>query len=168
MNPDDFQPPLENNITNGLPEGWCWAELNEIVTNPKSDIVDGPFGSDLKSSEYTEKGTPIIRIQNVDRNEFIHKNIQYVSPKKAGELKRHNFHPGDIVITKLGDPLGKACIVPENFGPGIVVADIVRVRLNHQLCFAPYLIHTINSDRVAEQLFYLRQIQTHQLTNPQP
>ena len=152
MNRDDFQPPLEDNTPNGLPEGWCWAELNEIVNNPKSDIVDGPFGSDLKSFEYTDKGIPIIRIQNVDRTKFIEKNIQFISAKKAEELKRHNFHPGDIVITKLGDPLGKACTVPENFGPGIIVADIVRLRLNHEVCYVPYLVHGINSEPVSEQL----------------
>ena len=152
MNRDDLEFQLKDNTTDRLPEGWCWAELNEIVNNPKSDIVDGPFGSDLKSSEYTDKGVPIIRIQNVDRNKFIEKNIQFISAKKAQELKRHNFHPGDIVITKLGDPLGKACIVPENFGPGIVVADIVRLRLNHKFCSIPYLVHSINSEPVGEQL----------------
>lgn len=145
MNRNNLQPPLGDNMINDLPEGWCWAELNEIVNDPKSDIVDGPFGSDLRSSEYTNEGIPIIRIQNVDRNKFIAKNIQYISAEKAEVLKRHNFHAGDIVITKLGDPLGKACKVPESFGSGIIVADIVRLRLNHELCSVPYLIHSINS-----------------------
>jgi type I restriction enzyme S subunit len=154
MNRDDFQSSCEYTSPNHLPEGWCWAELNEIVINPTSDIVDGPFGSDLKSSEYTDKGIPIIRIQNVDRNKFIKKNIQFISAKKAQELKRHNFRPGDIVVTKLGDPLGKACIVPKNFGPGIVVADIVRLRLNHEFCSVPYLVHSINSESAAKQLSF--------------
>lgn len=151
MSIDKFQQSVEDE-TNGLPEGWCWVALSEIVNNPKSDIVDGPFGSDLKASEYVNEGVPIIRIQNVERNRFIEKNIRSISPKKAEELKRHNFYPGDIVITKLGDPLGKACVVPNNFRPGIVVADIVRLRLNHGLCSIPYLTHGINSKIAAEQL----------------
>jgi type I restriction enzyme R subunit len=32
---------------------------------------------------------------------FIYKNIRFIRPQKAVELKRHNFQPGDIVITKL-------------------------------------------------------------------
>ncbi|MCX5914226.1 MAG: restriction endonuclease subunit S [Deltaproteobacteria bacterium] len=136
-----------------LPEGWCWAKLAEIVSKPKADIVDGPFGSDLKASEYVKEGVPIIRLQNVDRNRFIGKNIRHISDKKAKELIRHNFKPGDVVVTKLGDPLGKACIVPEGFGPGIVVADIVRIRLNHTFCSIPYLVYAINSQAVIGQFF---------------
>lgn len=141
-----------NNKQNMLPEGWCWASLEDIVVNPKSDIVDGPFGSNLKASEYIETGVPIIRIQNVDRNSFVNKNIKFISNEKARELKRHNFQSGDIVITKLGDPLGKACILPEGLNNGIIVADIVRLRLGHNLCSVPYLVYAINSDSSVQQL----------------
>jgi len=152
MNTKELQESSKEDV-NDLPEGWCWVALTDIVNMPKSDIVDGPFGSDLKASEYVEKGVPIVRLQNVERNRFIEKNIRFIRPQKAADLKRHNFHPGDIVITKLGDPLGKACIVPKHFGPGIVVADIVRLRLDHEFCSIPYLAYSINSDLVSEQLF---------------
>lgn len=46
-----------------LPQPWEWKPLEKIVVNPKKDIVDGPFGSDLKASEYTEKGIPIARLK---------------------------------------------------------------------------------------------------------
>jgi type I restriction enzyme S subunit len=152
MNKNNLQYQIQDKVDNDLPEGWCWTALSDIVKNPISDIVDGPFGSDLKVSEYIDEGIPIIRLQNVERNRFIDKNIRFISPHKAKELKRHDFNPGDIVITKLGDPLGKACVVPRNFGPGIVVADIVRLRLNDELCSIPYLAYSINSDIVIEQL----------------
>ena len=45
-----------------LPEGWHLASLADLVVNPKSEIVDGPFGSNLKASEYLDQGVPIIRI----------------------------------------------------------------------------------------------------------
>ena len=35
-----------------LPEGWAEALLPEISANNKFAIVDGPFGSDLKLSDY--------------------------------------------------------------------------------------------------------------------
>jgi type I restriction enzyme, S subunit len=123
-----------------LPDGWCPAKLEELVIDPRADIVDGPFGSNLKASEYRDTGVPIIRIQNVDRNQFINKNIRFISPQKARELNRHNFRAADIVITKLGDPLGKACLVPDGFGPGIIVADIVRFRPQPNLISTSYIV----------------------------
>ena len=135
-----------------IPNGWCWAKLEELSFNPKQEIVDGPFGSNLKSSEYRSEGIPIMRLQNIDRNRFIAKNIKYISTEKANQLKRHNYSRGDIVLTKLGDPLGKACIVPDHVEWGIIVADVVRIRIAEEFISKDYITHSINSEFAAKQL----------------
>src|SRR3990172_5339542 len=94
---------FEFDLPTSLPDGWKWMPLEDLMDKPKQDIVDGPFGSNLKASEYVEEGIPIARLQNVDRNIFVHKNIKYLTRQKADELSRHTFKPGDILITKLGD-----------------------------------------------------------------
>lgn len=134
------------------PNGWIASELSELFTNPQNDIVDGPFGSNLKAAEYVDEGVPILRIQNIDRNQFVNKNIKYITEEKAEELNRHNYHVGDIVLTKLGDPLGKACIIPESFFDGIIVADLVRLRLRHEHVDKKWLMYAINAPIIADQL----------------
>jgi type I restriction enzyme S subunit len=134
------------------PQKWTQVKLQDLVLNPKNDIVDGPFGSNLKASEYVNSGVPIIRLQNINRNQFINKKIQFITENKAQELKRHEFIKGDIVITKLGNPLGKACIVPDDFEHGVIVADVVRVRINPEVVNKKYLVYAINSQIVIEQL----------------
>lgn len=135
-----------------LPEGWVWTTLEDLSLNPKQDVVDGPFGSNLKASEYKEEGIPIIRLQNIDRNKFIRKNIKYISSEKAQRLSRHSFEKGNIVITKLGDPLGKACIVPDYMDWGIIVADVVRINLPGRFILIDFMPYLLNSEIVAEQL----------------
>ena len=78
-------------MSDDLPQGWALASLADLTTNPKQDIVSGPFGSNLKSDEYVPQGVPIIRLQNVDRNRFLEKNMRFVTPKKARELSAHKF-----------------------------------------------------------------------------
>ncbi|TVT47923.1 MAG: hypothetical protein FHK82_17900, partial [Sedimenticola thiotaurini] len=134
-----------------LPEGWQMAELAELAINPKDDIVDGPFGSNLKASEYTETGVPIIRLQNIKRNYFLDKNIKCVTPVKAEQLSRHSFKPGDLLITKLGAPLGVACIAPHSIGEGIIVADLVRARLPEDQVDTKYITYLINSPAVIQE-----------------
>jgi len=141
---------VEGNDRSELPRGWVWTKLEEIVPNAREDIVDGPFGSNMKASEYVDKGIPIIRLQNISRNQFVYKNIRFISPKKAAQLKRHSFSKDDIVITKLGSPLGEACLVPSNIEWGILVADVVRVRTN-DLASRRYLTYCINSPIVIGQ-----------------
>jgi type I restriction enzyme S subunit len=135
-----------------LPGSWITAALHEIVPDPQQDIVDGPFGSNLKANEYQDSGVPIIRLQNVARNHFLEKNIKFITHDKADELQRHNFLSGDIAITKLGDPLGKAAIIPPSLSRGVIVADIVRLRVHEEYADPRYLTYAINSPDVCEAL----------------
>ena len=97
-------------------------------------------------------GIPIIRLQNVARNRFLEKNIKFITHDKADELQRHNFVAGDIAITKLGDPLGKAAIIPPSLSRGVIVADIVRLRVDEEYADPRYLTYAINSPDVCDEL----------------
>lgn len=134
-----------------LPPGWLEVEFGDLFSLSGDDIVDGPFGSNLKASEYVNEGIPIARLQNIDRNQFVAKNTKYVTREKAEELARHTFMPGDILITKLGDPLGKACLAPANIEKGVLVADVVRARITHSWVDRRFLCYQINADNIAEQ-----------------
>ena len=134
-----------------LPKGWVGGTASDLVLNPKNDIVDGPFGSNLKASEYTDSGTPIVRIQNVKRFRFVDKNIHFVTDEKAEQLKRHSFKGGDVLITKLGEPLGLTCIAPVKYEFGIIVADIVRARPYIEIS-NKFMTYLLNSRVVIEQI----------------
>jgi len=135
-----------------LPKGWVSLQIEDLTENPRQDIVDGPFGSNLKASEYVDKGVPVVRLQNIDRNRFLEKNIRFISSLKARELSRHSFWAGDIIITKLGNPVGKACIVPDSIRQGIIVADVVRARIDRRRAYKEFVAFAINSPRVSSHL----------------
>jgi type I restriction enzyme S subunit len=135
-----------------MPHGWLELDFADLFSKPGNDIVDGPFGSNLKASEYVSAGIAVVRLQNIDRNRFVAKNIQYVSKDKSDDLARHTFVPGDILITKLGDPLGKACLAPASISKGVLVADVVRARLTHEWVDRRFLCYQINANFISEQL----------------
>jgi type I restriction enzyme, S subunit len=68
--------------------------------------------------------------------------MDYVSEDKYQELKRHSYRNGDIIMTKLGDPLGASAII-EGFENGLIVADLVRIRA--QKVDTCYLCYHLNS-----------------------
>ncbi|MDX4060275.1 restriction endonuclease subunit S [Aliarcobacter skirrowii] len=142
---DIFMASFLNDVFAELKEKYGLNILSDSVANPKKDIVDGPFGSNLKATEYIDSGIPIIRLQNIQRFQFIEKDIKFVSEEKAQQLQRHTFISGDIVITKLGDPLGKSCIVPNFLENGIIVADVIRVRVDETKSNSRYINYSINS-----------------------
>jgi type I restriction enzyme S subunit len=145
--------------------GWQTLALHEIADPSPNSLVDGPFGSDLRTTEYTETGVPLIRLQNVRASGFLTKDIKYISERKASQLARHAYQPGDIVITKLGDPCGVACIVPESAGRGIVVADIVRLRPHPKRVDHRYVCYFLNSSTARSQVLRHAKGTTRQRVN---
>ena len=134
-----------------IPEDWDVKKLIQI-TEKDSDIVAGPFGSNLKVEDYQNTGYPIIRLQNIERCRFVDKDIKYVDGDKFLELKYHSFLAGDIVMAKLGIPIGKTCIVPQKYSKGIVTADVVRIRLSDKQISKYYLLYILNYDSIRNQL----------------
>lgn len=158
-----YKEEIENfkNIEFEIPENWKAVKLSDVYINPSNSISDGPFGSNLKSSDFQKQGYPILKIQNIERNEFISKDISYVDDTKFNELKRHQFSSGDIIITKLGSPLGKACIVPSNFEQGVIVADLIRIKKN-EFINSKFLMYSLNAPYIISQIEKLSKGTTRQ------
>jgi type I restriction enzyme S subunit len=70
-----------------------------------------------------------------------------------------------LVLNKLGEPTGKACIIPEYLSFGIIVADLIRIRVNEEVHDKQFLIHCINSPMVAAQFTGLAKGVTRQRVN---
>ncbi len=139
------------NKEQNIPSNWLQVPLSDLFLDPNNSIVGGPFGSNLKSDEYKVEGVPIIRIQNIDRNRFIDKNINFVTEEKADFLSKHSFQSGDIIITKLGEPVGKACLVPDKYEHGIIVADLIRVRIDQNHISKKFILYQLNSSYLIKQ-----------------
>lgn len=132
-------------------ESWEKKSLKDLCENYKKNIVDGPFGSNLKSEHFIDEGFPVLKIQNIKEFSINQKKMSYISKKKFDDLKRHSFKTGDIIMTKLGQPLGVSAIV-KDLKEGVIVADLVRIRadrINTEfLCFqlnSPIVNSYINS-----------------------
>jgi type I restriction enzyme S subunit len=116
--------------------------LKDLCNDFRSDIVDGPFGSNLKREHYLEHGVPVLKIQNIRPFKISLKDMDFVSEEKFAELDRHSYQEGDIIMTKLGDPLGESAIV-QGIGSGLIVADLVRIRASK--IDTKYLCYHLNS-----------------------
>lgn len=123
------------------------------VRNCVTSLVDGPFGSSLTSSHYTDEGTRVIRLGNIGVNAFKPQDAAFIDDEYAATLAEHAAEAGDVVMAGLGDsnqPLGRACVVPETLGPAIVKADCYRLRPRDGV-YARYLAWALSSPPVLAQ-----------------
>jgi len=81
--------------------------LGEIAARTPNSFVDGPFGSEMKSDEYTETGVRLIQLQNIEDGAWIDDNQKFISADKFAALKRHGAVPGDMAIAKMADPVAR-------------------------------------------------------------
>ncbi|MEV7271413.1 restriction endonuclease subunit S [Streptomyces bacillaris] len=119
------------------------------------DITDGPFGSSLTSSHYSDEGARVIRLGNIGAAQFKDSDAAYISLEYFNELRRHEVLPGDLIIAGLGDgnhPVGRACVAPNNLGPAIVKADCFRVRLDEERLTHIYAAWALSSSFVSDQV----------------
>lgn len=135
-----------------------------LLGDVSGEFVDGPFGSNLKASEYVDQGVPIIRLQNIRPNRFLEKDIKFVSAAKAADLRRHSYRAGDVVIAKLGD-VGTACVVPPSCQDGLIVADVIRFRSDESEVDHRYLSHFLNSTEGKRRVLGLSKGSTRVRTN---
>jgi len=107
---------------------WEELTLDEIRDkNIRWSFTGGPFGSDLKSEEYTQDGVRIIQLQNIGDGRFINDYKIFTSEEKANNLLSSNIFPGDILISKMGDPVARACIVPFERERYLMASDGIRL-----------------------------------------
>jgi type I restriction enzyme S subunit len=124
--------------------------VEQLAAGEPASLTDGPFGSNLKTSHYTEKGPRVIRLQNIGDGVFRDESV-HISEEHFDRLRRHEAASGDVVIAMLGETLPRACIVPSHVGPAIVKADCVRLRVHPALASARFVAYALNSQQLRTQ-----------------
>lgn len=131
-----------------LPEKWVMKSLGLLALNDSNSFVDGPFGSDLKSTEYEDFGIPLIQLNNIKVGSHALQNMKYISESKKNELLRHVAKPNDIVIAKMAEPVARAALVNGLYDEYVIVADCVRLSVNQVICNLNYVVYAINSKEI--------------------
>ena len=122
-----------------------WKKIKLIEVRDKKikwSFIGGPFGSNLKSSDYVAEGIRIIQLQNIGDAEFKDDYKIFTSEEKANELLSNNIYPGEIILSKMGDPVGRACLIPSTHPRYVMCSDGIRLVVDEKL-FRKYFIYTL-------------------------
>jgi len=131
----------------GFKEEWeniSFADLADKTI--KWSITGGPFGSNLIASDYVAEGVRIIQLQNIGDGIFHDDYAIYTTEKKADELLSCNIYPGEIILSKMGDPVARACFVPENDRRYLMASDGIRLVVDEKHHDKKFVHDYINSE----------------------
>ena len=148
-----------------IPVEWDDYQFGQCVDS----VVDGPFGSNLKTEHYvTEPGVRVLRLQNIGNGEFIDTDKAWISEAHAKKLARHAVEARDLLIGSLGDDrrlFGRACLYPDSPQPAIVKADVFRVRCKNDMLAHGFAFRLFNLPRWRSGLVGLAQGVTRDRVN---
>lgn len=132
---------------------WEEKKLGEVVSKQRHSFTGGPFGSDLKSEDYTETGVRIIQLQNIGDGFFNNDYKIYTSKEKADALKSCNIYPGNLLLSKMGDPVARALLVPDTEQRYVMCSDGIRVVPDSYRYNSYFLMNYINSPHFRNRAF---------------
>ena len=132
------------------PNGWEVRRLSEMAIRQKGAIKMGPFGSQIKKSEFVPTGIKVYGQENVIKNDFSIGN-RFITLQKFKKLKSCEIHPGDILLTMMGT-IGHIAIFPENAQKGIMDSHLIRIKLNKELVNPVYLRLLFKTSYLRHQL----------------
>ncbi|MBX3304585.1 MAG: restriction endonuclease subunit S [Nitrospira sp.] len=123
-----------------IPNDWNLVPLASVTApNVKNGIVDGPFGSNLKTIHYRNSGIPIITSGYVTDGKFHAEDYLYVDQAKFNEEKRSAVKPGDIVMAKIGERCGASAMLPVTHDLGILSGNALKITVDPQRYSAFYI-----------------------------
>jgi type I restriction enzyme S subunit len=108
-----------------LPKGWAWATIPDI-TGKAGVFIDGDW---VESKDQDPEGdVRLIQLADVGDGVYRDKSNRYMTKTKAEQLGCTFLKEGDVLIARMPDPLGRACIFPGDAKPAVTVVDVAIAR----------------------------------------
>ncbi len=103
-------------------------QIGKLVQEGAISIKTGPFGTQLKASEYQKSGTPVLNVKNLGFGSVSSAKLDHVGPDTVRRLQIHLLQQGDIVIGRKGAVDRHAYIDIESAG-WMQGSDCIRLRV---------------------------------------
>jgi len=131
-----------------LPEGWVWKTLPEIV-GEKGVFIDGDW---VESKDQDPHGDiRLIQLADIGDGYYRNRSDRYLTHEKAIKLGCKFLQDGDLLIARMPDPLGRACIFPGDIKTSVTVVDVCIIRTDNGGENHRWLMHAINSPNIRTQ-----------------
>ncbi|WP_144156021.1 restriction endonuclease subunit S [Paraburkholderia sp. BCC1885] len=116
-----------------------WVARN--VAGLCETLFDGPFGSNLKSDDYTLTGVRVVRLENIGHLAFDASKATYISEEKYNGLVKHTIYPGDLLLSSFVDEEVRVCQFPDDLSTAAInKADCFCLRVDSQQCDSRFLL----------------------------
>jgi type I restriction enzyme S subunit len=109
-----------------FPAAWRACTLAQAAV--RDGLQTGPFGSQLKASEYVESGVPVVMPKDMVDGGISDVSIARIPEHVAARLAHHRVLPGDLLFARRGE-IGRCALVTTSERGWVAGTGCLRVRL---------------------------------------
>ena len=108
-------------------------------------FTDGDW---IESKDQSDEGIRLVQTGNIGEGKFLEKGdrAKYISEETFDSLKCTEIFPGDILVSRLPEPVGRACIIPEKEERMITAVDCTICRPDENMVLKEYLCYFMQSE----------------------
>lgn len=118
-----FSDNFENSELGPVPAGWTVQRLGDLAARIGSGAT--PRGG---SKVYVDKGTALVRSQNVYDYEFVWEGLAHITPEAAEDLDGVALECEDVLFNITGASILRTCVVDQDVLPARVNQHVARIR----------------------------------------
>lgn len=126
-----------------LPSGWTQATIDNLIGS-RGVFRDGDW---VESKDQDPDGdVRLIQLADIGEGNFRDKSSRFLTSEKSVELNCTFLEQGDVLVARMPDPLGRACLFPlHGYKEFVTVVDVCVIRFGHSLVDGKYFTYILNS-----------------------
>ena len=120
------------------------GSLGAAVDDDGGIIQTGPFGSQLKQSEYSDEGIPVIMPRDIRNGQVDPVTVARVSEATANRLARHKIEINGIVLPRRGD-IAKRAFIGEQQAGWLCGTGCIKIETKGKRVWPKYLYYLLGT-----------------------
>lgn len=110
------------------------VSVAELLKTGEAEVKTGPFGTQLKASDYVSEGTPVINVRNIGFGNIREDKLEYIGKETVQRLASHLLKPEDIVFGRKG-AVERHVFIQQGQSNWFQGSDCLRLRLSSNRLF---------------------------------
>ncbi len=136
-------------MTGERPVGWHSVPLAS-VRGDCGVFIDGDW---VESKDQDPNGqVRLIQLADVGDGRFLDKSARFMRDDQAERLGCTFLQTDDVLVSRMADPLGRACRFPGATRRCVTVVDVCIIRPDRQICEPQWLMYHLNAPPVRAEI----------------
>jgi type I restriction enzyme S subunit len=132
-----------------LPKGWTLATLSNLISSGGL-FTDGDW---VESKDQDPAGeVRLIQLADVGDGAFRNRSSRFLRPDQAERLGCTFLQEGDVLVARMPDPLGRACIYPGSKLPAVTAVDVCIIRPSNDEIDNRWLMWFLNAPQFRREV----------------